>query len=91
MNTVTLPAICDRAAARALHTEFCEGIGPEKLGVDASAVERIGVAMLRLLVSAATTESGVSLRAPSEPFMKSVRLAGLEDILGCEIEEASAA
>lgn len=90
MKTLILPAICDRTAARALHSEFCEGIGPEKLNVDASGVERIGEATLQLLASAAGTESGIVLHSPSEPLMKAIRLAALEDILGNDFEEASA-
>ena len=91
MNTVTLPAICDRAAARALYPELCDSIGPERLCVDASGVERTGQAVLQVLASAATTQSGISLREPSEPFVRAVQLAGLETILGSDNDEAGAA
>ncbi|UAB79555.1 STAS domain-containing protein [Erythrobacter sp. SCSIO 43205] len=91
MNTVTLPAICDRAAARALYPELCDSIGPERLSVNASAVERTGQAMLQVLASAATTESGISIEEPSEPFVKAIKLAGLETILGSDNQETGAA
>lgn len=91
MNTVTLPPICDRAAARSVHPDLVEAIGNTKVAVDASAVERIGQSMLQVLISASNTESGISLNAPSEPFLKAIRLAGLEASLGADIEEASAA
>lgn len=91
MTTVTLPAICDRAAARSLHPDFCDAIGEQKIAVDASAVERIGQSMLQLLASASATESGISLHGPSEAFTRAIGLAGLQASLGADIEEASAA
>ena len=91
MNTVTLPAICDRAAARSLHPDLTDAIGSVKVAVDASAVERIGQSMLQLLISASNTEGGIALTGPSEPFMNAIRLAGLDGTLGAEIEEARAA
>ena len=91
MNTVTLPAICDRAAARALYPELCDSLGPERLRVDASAVERAGQAMLQLLASAAATQSGIALQSPSEAFIRATHLAGLEFILGSDCKQAGAA
>lgn len=91
MNTVTLPAICDRAAARSVYPDLVEAIGDAKVTVDVSAVERIGQAMLQVLVSASKTEGGISLISPSEAFMTAIRLAGLEPSLGADIEEATAA
>ena len=90
MNTVSLPAICDRAAARSVLVDFLDAAGETKIVVDASSVNRIGQAMLQLLVSASKTEGGISLNAPSEAFMKAIRLAGLEPMLGADIEEAVA-
>lgn len=86
MNTFTLPPNCDRAAARALHPELRDAIGFAKLSVDASGVERIGQAMLQLLVSAAASESGIIIHAPSEPFINALRLAGLEHALCADID-----
>lgn len=88
MNTVTLPAICDRAAARSIHPDVVEAISGTPVTIDASAVERIGQAMLQLLVSASGTGSGISLTCPSEPFVNAIRLAGLESSLGQDIESA---
>lgn len=90
MNTLTLPAICDRAAARAIQPEMCDAVGSEELIVDASGVERIGQAMLQVIVAAARTESGITLKTPSDPFRTALRLAGLDESLGAEIEKASA-
>lgn len=90
MNAVSLPAICDRAAARSVLPDFVDAVGETKITVDASAVERMGQAMLQLLISAFNTESGISLKAPSEPFLMAIRLAGLEARLGADIEEATA-
>lgn len=96
MNTMILPAICDRAAARSFQPDLVEAVGDAPVDVDASAVERIGQSMLQLLVSASDTDSGISLKSPSTPFLNAIRLAGLEtslgaDIEGTDIEEASAA
>ena len=91
MHTVTLPAICDRAAARALYPELCDHIGPERVCVDASAVERVGQAMLQLLASAAGTQSGIILTRPSERFVAATQLAGLENILGTGAQRAELA
>ena len=86
MQTITLPSKCDRAAASALIPEICDLLGVHPLTVDAQKVERIGQAMLQLLVSAARTEGGLALANPSEAFTAAVRLAGLEAVL---LEEAA--
>ena len=81
MQTITLPSKCDRAAASALFPEMSDAIGVHPLTVDAGRVERIGQAMLQLLVSAARTEGGITLSNPSEAFVAAVRLAGLDGVL----------
>lgn len=86
MTTVVLPAICDRAAARSVHLELVEAVGDTPVKVDASAVDRVGQAMLQLLVSASGTESGISLTSPSQLFVNAICLAGLEPSLGADIE-----
>ena len=86
MQTITLPSKCDRAAASALFPEMSDALGVHPLTVDAGRVERIGQAMLQLLVSAARTEGGIALVNPSEPFVAAARLAGLEALL---LEEAA--
>jgi len=91
MNTFTLPKICDRAAARSLHPDLRDAVGPEKLCIDASEVERVGQAMLQVLLSAAKSESGIVLTTPSEPFMAALRLTGLETALGVDIERSEPA
>jgi anti-anti-sigma regulatory factor len=86
VQTITLPSKCDRAAASALVPDLSDAIGAQPLTVNAAQVERIGQAMLQLLVSAARTEGGIALTDPSEPFAAAVKLAGLEAVL---LEEAS--
>ncbi|MFM7404609.1 MAG: STAS domain-containing protein [Erythrobacter sp.] len=78
---IILPPICDRSAARALYPEFTEALGPAPLAVDAARVERIGQAMLQLLVSAARSEGGIVVRKPSTAFTAVLQLTGLADVV----------
>lgn len=78
---IILPPICDRSAAAALHPEISELLGPAPLPIDAAKVERIGQAMLQLLVSAARTEGGIVVRHPSAPFVAALALTGLDAVL----------
>ena len=84
VNILTLPANCDRAATKALYTDICEALGPAPLTVDASAVEKIGQAMLQVLIAAARSDGGIVISAPSGPFCDAVRLAGLEQLVAAE-------
>ncbi|WP_299306899.1 STAS domain-containing protein [uncultured Croceicoccus sp.] len=77
MSVIELPALCDRDAAIAICPELREAVGEQPVRVDASAVERIGVAMLQLLVSAAHTAGGVAVVDPSDQFEEALRIAGL--------------
>jgi anti-anti-sigma regulatory factor len=78
---ITLPPICDRSAAAALYPELAEALGPVPLAVDAARVERIGQAMLQLLVSAARSEGGIAVQHPSPAFTAALALTGLEHIV----------
>lgn len=91
MTNITLPPICDRAAARAVHQDLLSAIGDAKVTIDASAVERIGQAMMQVLVSATKTASGAEIETPSDAFLTAISLAGLEASLGSTNEEARAA
>ncbi len=51
------------------------------LAVDAARVERIGQAMLQLLVSAARSEGGIAVQQPSPAFTAALVLTGLEHIV----------
>lgn len=77
MNMITLPACCDRAAAMALYPDICDALGPTALSVQASAVEKIGQAMLQLLLAAARSDGGIDISEPSTAFTDAVRLTGL--------------
>lgn len=78
---ITLPPVCDRGAAAALYPEFAELLGAVPLAVDASRVEKIGQAMLQLLVSAARSEGGIAIHQPSGAFAAALALTGLDDVL----------
>ena len=71
----------DRSAAAALYPELAESLGPVPLAVDAARVERIGQAMLQLLVSAARSESGILIHQPSPVFTAALQLAGLDHVV----------
>lgn len=86
MTTVTLPPICDRAAARALYPELRDAVGSRRLTIEGGEVERVGQAMLQLLVSAAASEAGIALRQPSEKLEAALSMAGLDSVLAPDIE-----
>lgn len=78
---ITLPPICDRSAAAALYPELAESLGPAPLAVDAARVEKIGQAMLQMLVSAARSEGGIAIHQPSKAFTAALVLTGLDHII----------
>lgn len=78
---ITLPPICDRGAAAALYPELAEALGPAPLAVDASRVERIGQAMLQVLVSASRTEGGIAIHQPSPAFTAALALTRLDHVV----------
>ncbi|WP_086608161.1 STAS domain-containing protein [Erythrobacter donghaensis] len=78
---ITLPPICDRSAAAALYPEVAEALGPIPLAIDAARVERVGQAMLQLLVSAARSEGGIAVRSPSPAFTAALALTGLDQVI----------
>jgi anti-anti-sigma regulatory factor len=90
VTTISLPRNSDRAAARALLPDIRDAIGPQPLVIDASAVERIGQAMLQVLIAAARSDSGITLAAPSSAFAEAAALSGLASALGCEDALAAA-
>lgn len=63
MNSVTLPARCDRAAAEAIWPELIAAMSNRPTAIDASAVEHVGQAMLQLLVSARRSGGGAVIMA----------------------------
>ncbi len=78
---IVLPPVCDRAATAALYPEMSESLGSHPLAIDASRVERLGQAMLQVLVSAARTECGIVINEPSAAFTATLRLTGLEKVV----------
>jgi len=78
---IALPPVCDRSAAAALFPEIAESLGLAPLGIDASRVEKIGQAMLQLLVSATKTEGGIAIHQPSAAFTAALVLTGLDHII----------
>lgn len=91
MTIFALPPTCDRAAARALLPDIRDCLGPHPLMIDASAVERIGQAMLQVLVAAARTESGIAIASPSAAFAEALALTGLDTVLASEISDTASA
>lgn len=84
MNTISLPANCDRASTRALYTDICEALGPAPLTIDTSAVEKIGQAMFQVLIAANGSDGGIVIHEPSRAFCEAARIAGLEHLLTTE-------
>ncbi len=78
---ISLPPICDRSGASALYPEIAEALGPTPLSIDASRVERIGQAMLQLLVSAARSEGGIAIHQPSASFTAALALTRLDHVV----------
>lgn len=78
---ITLPPICDRAAAAALYPELTEAQGAAPVAINASKVERMGQAMLQVLVAAAGSEGGITIHQPSPAFAAALRLAGLDSVV----------
>lgn len=66
MNSITLPARCDRAAAEAIWPELIAAMGDGPTAIDGSAVEHVGQAMLQLLVSARRSGGGAAIIASAE-------------------------
>lgn len=85
MNTITLPASCDRAATKALYTEICEALGPAPLNVDASSVEKVSQAILQVLIAANQSDGGIVITAASQAFCDAVKLVGLEQLIAPEV------
>lgn len=81
MHTIELPPHCDRAAAAALYPELVEAVSGTPTPIDASKVERLGQAMMQLLVSAAATGGGIALQNPSAQFRDARQMAGLDAVL----------
>lgn len=88
---ITLPPICDRSAAAALYPEVAELLGPTALAINAERVERIGQAMLQLLVSAARTEGGIVVQRPSAGFRAALTLTGLDHVVMDAVIDGDAA
>jgi anti-anti-sigma regulatory factor len=89
VTILVLPPTCDRAAARAFLPDIRDALGPNPMIVDASEVERIGQAMLQVLVAAARSDSGITIASPSAAFTEVLRLSGLDQVLASEIGDAA--
>ncbi len=81
MQTIELPTNCDRAAAAALYTDFVEATSDAATKVDASKVEKLGMAMLQLLLSADQSGGGIECIGASEAFSEAVETAGLREVI----------
>lgn len=79
MQTVTLPAQCDRTALPALLDDLIAAARGAVM-VDGSRVEQAGQSLLQLLVSLRKTQSETMI-VPSEQLRALARCAGLERFL----------
>ncbi len=84
MNSITLPARCDRAAAEAIWPELVAAMGNRAMTIDGSAVEHVGQAMLQLLVSARRSGGGAIITA-SPALKDAAAMTGLAPELFEEI------
>lgn len=80
MQKITLPADCDRAAAVAILPEVVAGIGPSPLDIDGTGVNRIGQAMLQVLLAARRSGAGAII-TPSDSLRETAQLTGLTQAL----------
>ena len=76
MNSITLPARCDRAAAEAIWPELVAAMGSDPTAIDGSAVEHVGQAVFQLLVSARRSGAGAVITA-SPALKEAAALTGL--------------
>ena len=76
MNSITLPARCDGAAAEAICPELVAAVSSGATRIDGSAVEHVGQAALQLLVSARRSGGGAVITA-SPALQEAARLTGL--------------
>lgn len=76
MNSITLPARCDRAAAEAIWPELVAAMSNAPTVIDGSAVEHIGQAVLQLLVAARRSGGGAVIAA-SPALNDAAALTGL--------------
>lgn len=76
MNSVTLPARCDRAAAEAIWPELVAALGNGPIRIDGSGVDHVGQSILQVLVSARRSGGGAVI-TPSPALHEAARLTGL--------------
>lgn len=76
MNSITLPARCDRAAAEEIWPELVAAMGNGATRIDGSGVEHVGQAVLQLLVSARRSGGGAVITA-SPALRDAAKLTGL--------------
>lgn len=92
MHTVILPAVLDLKAAAPLQAELLAVRGGP-VGIDASAVERLGGLCLQVLLSARATWAddgqALSLSATSPPFSDQWRAFGAPEFIALVPENPS--
>ena len=81
MPEVSLPSVCDRAAAETVHAELSDALSSQPIDVDGSDVTKVGLLVLQLLVSATKSEGGIRLVEPSKQLSETITLFGLEEAL----------
>lgn len=81
MQIIELPAHCDRQAAAAIFPELVEAADDGPVLIDAGKVERMGMAMLQLLLATRRSADGLKLVAASDAFASALQLAGQDWIV----------
>lgn len=76
MNSVILPACCNRSAADALLPELVAAMAGGPVRIDGSAATQVGQSVLQLLVSARRSGEGATI-VPSAALIDAAMLAGL--------------
>jgi STAS domain len=80
MQTITLPANCDRSTALQLHPELCAVAESGSFRIDGRGCEKAGQLLLQVLLSARRSQPELAIDA-SPALRQAASLAGLEAAL----------
>lgn len=81
MQTIELPAHCDRNAAAALCPDLQEATEVGPVRVNAAKVERMSMAMLQLLLAARSSTHGLHIENASDAMREALSLTGQQSLL----------
>ncbi|MFB0613070.1 STAS domain-containing protein [Aurantiacibacter poecillastricola] len=81
MTTIELPTHCDRKATAALLPELLDAVDAGPVRIDGAKVERMGMAMLQVLLAARRSAPALKLADPSGAMREALSLAGQQSLL----------